>query len=259
MKSVPARSVSPLRARTSRRAPGIPCALVLVTVFALGGHIARADSQRDSSAAFAAPRLPSESEIESAASAEQQRIQRAAGPRNQVFLVSTRGIGSSRDVQRVSRGLQVESAVVTNQALGRWTAASLDDVLASDDPRMATVVFVHGNRVSPGTDKQLGEMVYRRLVTAQSASQPFRLIVWSWPASTIRGLIRDYRVKAARTDPAGWQLAWFLQRGNPRTPVGLIGYSYGARVVNGALQLLAGGRMRGMELPKRPTRRFLSF
>ena len=63
--------------------------------------------------------------------------------------------------------------------------------------------------------------------------------------------MRDARIKAARTRPAGCQLAWVLDQIPGDVPVGLIGYSFGARVITGALHLLGGGHLNGMSLTER--------
>ena len=59
------------------------------------------------------------------------------------------------------------------------------------------------------------------------------------------------RLKAARTCPVSWQLAWFLDQLPAETPVSLIGYSYGARIASGALHVLGGGRLNGLPLTER--------
>jgi hypothetical protein len=63
-------------------------------------------------------------------------------------------------------------------------------------------------------------------------------------------------VKAARTTPVGWQLAWAVNQLPQESPVTLVGYSYGARVVTGALHLLSGGSMGELKLyePRNPLR-----
>ncbi|MEM6331250.1 MAG: hypothetical protein AAF790_13505, partial [Planctomycetota bacterium] len=63
--------------------------------------------------------------------------------------------------------------------------------------------------------------------------------------------IRDAKEKAARTGPAGVQLAWVLNQVAPDARLGMLGYSYGARVVSGAAHLLGGGRLNGAALPNR--------
>jgi len=78
---------------------------------------------------------------------------------------------------------------------------------------------------------------------------PLRFVIWSWPADRIRGPLRDVRTKAARTPLASYCLAWQLAQFDPQAPVGLMGFSFGARVITGSLHLLAGGRLGRLALP----------
>ena len=85
----------------------------------------------------------------------------------------------------------------------------------------------------------------------KTADAPLRYVIWSWPSSQIRGRLKDYEVKAARTKPCGWQLAWTIDQLPTSSPLALVGYSYGARLTTGALHLLGGGRMGQLELAER--------
>jgi len=58
-------------------------------------------------------------------------------------------------------------------------------------------------------------------------------------------LLREH---ADRADSDAWYLGWLLNRMNPDVKVGLAGYSFGARVVTGAMHLLGGGELCGMRL-----------
>jgi hypothetical protein len=54
----------------------------------------------------------------------------------------------------------------------------------------------------------------------------------------------------------GVYLGWCLWGLNRETPVSLVGYSYGARVITGALHMLGGGALAGQRLPSHePPRR----
>ncbi|MGI9429653.1 MAG: hypothetical protein ACR2NM_13410, partial [Bythopirellula sp.] len=123
--------------------------------------------------------------------------------------------------------------------------------LISSPVDVPTVVYVHGNRVEPGKDCFEGMQVYHSLKANKQIRGPIRFIIWSWPADKIPGPIKDYLVKAQRTIPAAWQLAWLLDKLPIDSEISLVGYSYGTRVVSGAAQLLAGGRLGGLALPER--------
>ena len=205
--------------------------------------------------AQAPPPIPSAEELHANIRAQLQAALPGQGVTDNVFLVSTRRLGSRCDEATMAAGLVIQSTAGDASGFGDWSPASTDDLFATGAQSAPTIIFVHGNRVHSGADKRLGELVYRRLTAAQTADHRFRYIIWSWPAAPIPGPIRDYRVKAARTDPAAWPLAWLLQRLDPRLDVGLIGYSYGARVVNGAIHFNEGGQLRGLAPPSPEHRR----
>jgi hypothetical protein len=63
--------------------------------------------------------------------------------------------------------------------------------------------------------------------------------------------MKDVQLKAARTRPVGCQLAWVVDQMPDNGPLGMIGYSYGARIVTGALHILGGGSLSGIGLSER--------
>ena len=135
---------------------------------------------------------------------------------------------------------------------GRWVAATPEEFLATDDPTVPTVIWVHGDRVDHWESAGNGMTVYRRL-RAHSGGRPFRFVIWSWPSSDIHGVgpLRETRIKASRSDNEAASLAWFIDRIEPSTPVSLIGYSFGARIATGALHLLGGGRLVERQMTER--------
>jgi len=132
---------------------------------------------------------------------------------------------------------------------GRWERTSREQLLAPSEPAVPTAVFVHGNR--DDTRSALADgLRLLSVLRCQRAPGPFRFVIWSWPSDRIRGSNRvDVRLKAAYSDVQGYYLADFLRRIDPEVPVGLVGYSFGARVVTVALHLLDGGRLCGRVLP----------
>ena len=163
---------------------------------------------------------------------------------DQLWLVSDRGLGCN-----VADGApRLQYWRYDCQRL--WTRASLDELLAAEDPEMVTTVFVHGNRVSCDEAFTKGWSAYRGLVRCAD-ERPVRFVIWSWPSDPVRGLIDDARLKASRTNLTGYYLAWFLDRLSPQSPLSLWGHSYGARAVTGALHLLGGGQLAGRVLDER--------
>ena len=173
-----------------------------------------------------------------------------AAQADEILLFSTRAVGTACDGQRLSDELKCQRYEIGNKGRPHWKSMDWREALQPASS-VRTVIYVHGNRIEPGEDRRRGMMIYRSLMTRGKPSQPIRFIIWSWPSTTIPGLIKDMKVKAARTCPAGWQLAWFLDQLPEETPLSLIGYSYGARVASGALHVLGGGKLGGKRLTER--------
>jgi hypothetical protein len=146
------------------------------------------------------------------------------------------------------KNLKVETYAVCDDAGDRrWQSSDLDSFL-SFDPSVPTIIFVHGNQITPSDAKSEGLMMYRTIILHGCDAPRIRFVIFSWPSSKVAGLLRDVREKAARTEPAGWHLAWLLDQMPAETPVGLVGFSFGARIITGGLHVLAGGSLQGLAL-----------
>jgi hypothetical protein len=117
--------------------------------------------------------------------------------------------------------------------------------LLAFDPTVPTVIFVHGNDITPWDAKNEGLAVYRHMIMHGCDAPRFRLVIFSWPSMKVGGVLEDVRIKAARTGPAGCQLAWLIDQLPEETPVSLVGFSFGARIITGGLHVLAGGSLGG--------------
>lgn len=175
---------------------------------------------------------------------------------DQIFLINTRAVGTRCERDAMCSGLVCETHAGARGATG-WDSLSWEQLAAELAKPTPTIIYIHGNRVDCGYSKSHGLAMYRSIANRRQGEGPIRFIIWSWPSSQIRGQVRDYQVKAARTKQVGWQLAWAIDQLPAETPVAVIGYSYGARVASGALHLLAGGRLGSLELndrlhPNRP-------
>lgn len=130
----------------------------------------------------------------------------------------------------------------------QWLAAPFESAMASLDPTRPIVVYVHGNQLSASEAKRCGLDVYERLVCCAEDDRPIQFVVFSWCSDKVPGLLRDFREKAARTKPVAFQFAWMMGYLPEGSRVGLIGYSYGARICSGAAHLVAGGSLGGLSL-----------
>jgi hypothetical protein len=182
----------------------------------------------------------------------------ADGPPDQLWLVSTRQLPlPPRSLHQPARAPRLlsppELTIRRYGADGEWTAATLADLVAARDRRYATAVLVHGN----GNDEQRatdkGVLAFGTLAGKRPGGQPVRLILWTWPADYLPGGFRhDARWKAERTEADAYYLAQFLEALHPSEAVTLVGYSFGARIITGALHLLGGGELDGRAMAALP-------
>ncbi len=177
-------------------------------------------------------------------------------PAHEAWIVSTRclpmtcpaGIGPESYSYQVSEG-----------NCGRWNQSDSKTFFDSTEGSAPVIVFIHGNRSDSCDAVDEGRSVYQQLLCA-AGSRPFRFVIWSWPADHVRGRPRkDALIKAGRSDAQSFYLAAWLDRLPPATPVTLIGYSFGSRVICGAIHLSQGGTLIGMAheapTPAEPRRR----
>lgn len=178
-----------------------------------------------------------------------ESCQTALRPQDQVWIASTRGQGEP--CQRMAlRFLRCRPAAGRHAVT--WQSANPGAFLEETSAARQTVFYVHGNLVSRSEARRRTQAVYRSLRRHLEDEFPLRLVGLSWPTNRIRGtMLKDVRVKAARARPASFQLARLVDKMDPETPIGMIGFSFGARVVTGALHLLGGGRLGGAALQQR--------
>jgi hypothetical protein len=174
-----------------------------------------------------------------------QTITLVDAPACEVWFISTRGAGCP------APGGPVRLGYWRRGEHGQWIEAEAGQFLAEDDPTTPTCFYIHGNRASFGESRAEGLQVYHGLTANMCAHQPFRFVIWSWPADQIKGVLEDARVKAHRCDTEAYHLAWLIDQMPPDEPVSLIGYSFGARLATGALHILGGGQVAGRALHPR--------
>ena len=158
------------------------------------------------------------------------------------WLVRTYGLGDPGQAEADVRRLDIQQLRDS-----RWSRATVDELAAATAER-TTVVYVHGNRGSDELAITRGTRL-GAVLAARADSPPLQIVIWSWPSGQVLRGRRDFVFKAERTDTEAWYLAALLRRFEPEAKVSLLGYSYGARVVTGALHWRAGGRFEGRDLP----------
>jgi hypothetical protein len=171
---------------------------------------------------------------------------------DQVWLVSTRHLGCSLG------GKYLPSYQIWLYEKGVWQPRTEADFFAADSADLVTPIYVHGNRINSSEASSFGLSFYFEFVGKLDHEPPARFVIWSWPSDEIRGPLKDVRSKAARSDYESYYLGSFLSRMKPEVRVGLLGYSFGARIVSGALHLLNAGAIFGHTLPSAERPQFRS-
>ena len=140
--------------------------------------------------------------------------------------------------------------------INNWRKLSHAEFQESDSAAVATVMYVHGNRVDSWKAVNLGWYAYDSIIRQGDNDRPVRYVIYSWPSTRLCGSqVDDLRYKANRTNGEAYYLGWVLAGIREDVPVGLMGFSYGARVITGALHVTAGGHICGNELPADMPRR----
>jgi hypothetical protein len=168
---------------------------------------------------------------------------RECGPQDDFWIISTRHID---EIPCQALPSQVR---VCHREGGCWRRSNLDAFLAGHDPAAVTVFYVHGNRYTAEEAFERGLLIHRYLRQGTKDDVPIRFVIWSWPSDPVPGLLYDVRLKAERTDVEGLYLGTVLSRLPPDALVSIVGFSFGTRVISGALHLLAGGQLEGRTLP----------
>ncbi len=114
----------------------------------------------------------------------------------------------------------------------RWVSVEQSQ-LNSALPSGEVVIYVHGNRMEFNNAAERGRRYYEQVAAGEPP--PICFIIWSWPSDQIRGTVKDVRAKAARADCETQILADFLVAVPQDSTVLLIGFSFGARIISGAL------------------------
>ena len=182
----------------------------------------------------------------------------ATGSGGEVWLISTRSAPRSGNVDEGTAKIHYWLLDDNNE----WVLADADSFTKTASADVPVTLFIHGNRTGRNGAIRAGWSLYRRLMR-DAQGRPFRFVIWSWPSDQVGQSNRDdVRVKACRSDVQGYYLANQLQQFDGNVPVNLVGYSFGARVITGALHMLGGGRVagRGLDNPvprQRPFRAVL--
>ena len=162
-------------------------------------------------------------------------------PQDEVWLISTRHIACAADVT---------PPAVWQLSAGAWNASDEATFHSGDKEAAITVIYIHGNRIDDHEGASGGLAVYQSVVAQYGDETPVRFVIWSWPSTKLLGPIKDILSKAARSDDEAVLLARFLSTNEAENwRVGIVAFSFGARITGGAMHLLGGGELIGYTVP----------
>jgi len=151
--------------------------------------------------------------------------------KDRIWLIDTRSSLSSECEDCKLR--EVSVCEVATESSPQLTPSQLATQFS---PQRTLLFFVHGNRIPPERAVERGLAVHQMLVKDSPA--PFDLVLWSWPSAKIRRPLIDVREKAARTQREACLLSKFISTVDSRVRLRMIGYSFGSRIITGALHRL---------------------
>ncbi|TVS09294.1 MAG: hypothetical protein EA424_27495 [Planctomycetaceae bacterium] len=158
-----------------------------------------------------------------------------------LWLIGTRHLGPPHPDRCYHQHFQI----LRYEASG-WQNRDFSEFIT--DQRDVTAFYVHGNRVDRSRAFSRGHEAYRAVVRNGDPAETVRFVVWSWPSDQICGPRRDVLAKAARADSEAYYLASILSQMPDGTDVGLLGFSFGARIISGAFHVIGGGSLNGRKL-----------
>lgn len=163
---------------------------------------------------------------------------------DRIWLVSSRGL------THCACAANVENPNLSVYRIhdGGCLPSDVESFSCNRDPSRPLVVYVHGNRMSSCDLLERALPIYKSIRRCR-VSQCIDWVIWSWPSDKEGLPIEDARKKAQRTDAQSLYLSWFLHpHVSVATPVTMIGYSFGSRVISGSLHSLSGRSLAGREL-----------
>jgi len=120
-----------------------------------------------------------------------------------------------------------------------WTSSTIDQALSKSPgsiiaPR--TILYVHGNWMERNNAMERVKIVDRYL--ARRATEPYRIMMVSWPSERNEPLLKDIRSNAAMSDAHSVIVAELLRSlSESPTQVSLLGFSLGSRTITGGLHI----------------------
>jgi hypothetical protein len=131
---------------------------------------------------------------------------------------------------------------------GVWTGSDLESLIqdGSLHKDRLTIFYIHGNWMT--RENARSRVILLCNLFQRYTTMPFRIVMLSWPSQREPHPVKDIKENADCTDVQAFQLAWLLNRMPADEPISIMGFSFGGRVVTGAMHLVAGGKILGCSL-----------
>jgi hypothetical protein len=131
-----------------------------------------------------------------------------------------------------------------------WVAENATTFAENSETSTPTIFLVHGNRTTNDEAVEFAWPIYCWL-SQLGGERSYRVAIWSWPSErTDKRQRRDVQAKVAYCDSQSYYLADCLRQMKANAPISLVGYSLGARIISGSLQLCGGGTLACHGLPE---------
>jgi len=132
----------------------------------------------------------------------------------------------------------------------RWERSTIEQATGATGENgivPLTIIYVHGNFMERDNARERVRLINSYL--ARCSSEHYRLLMLSWPSQRDNRIIQETRENAQCADSEAYYLASMLQIVTATSErVSLLGFSFGARTVTGALHLVGGGTLPGMPI-----------
>lgn len=122
-----------------------------------------------------------------------------------------------------------------------WVRDTLDAAL-TEDGRLP-ILYVHGNFME--RNNSLNRVLIINNYLKLRTGRPYRLIMFSWPSQRESKPLHDVFENAESAECQALYVAWLLEKLGRHSQVSVLGFSFGARSVTGALHLASGGSIAG--------------
>lgn len=184
---------------------------------------------------------------ETAAAAPAPAAKAPAARGTQVWAVSTESLSGYT--------VQPSQLLCWRAEAGQFIASSVDEYKQTLSADIPTIILIHGNMTDWNGALRHAQSLKSRIDQMRARQQietPYRLVIWKWASERQDQRIRsDSQVKAYMADLNGFYLASFLSAVNGTgCDVTMLGFSFGARTIGCALELMAGGTLYGHALPE---------